>query len=96
MELCDWLSYNGQQKALANYHVKCHGRFLCSFLRTMNIQHGKFMHLSMYTPWGWEGGSAGKGWGFDKFYNFLIKFLRVGNERSIKSVKKAPTTGEKI
>ena len=23
------------------------------------------MHLSMLTPWG--GGSAGKGWGFDKF-----------------------------
>ena len=42
------------------------------------------------------GGSAGKGWGFDKFWNFLIKFPRVGNERSIKSVKKAPTPGEKI
>ena len=28
---------------------------------------------------GW--GGAGKGWGFDKFYNFLIKFPRVGNER---------------
>ena len=41
------------------------------------------------------GGSAGKGWGFDKFENFLIKFPRVGNERSIKSVKKAPTPGEK-
>ena len=27
---------------------------------------------------------------------FLIKFPRVGNERSIKSVKKAPTPGEKI
>ena len=26
---------------------------------------------------------------------FLIKFPRVGNERSIKSVKKAPTPGEK-
>ena len=42
------------------------------------------------------GGSAGKGWGFDKFLNFLIKFPRVGNERSIKCVKKAPTPGEKI
>ena len=42
------------------------------------------------------GGSAGKGWGFDKFQNFLIKFPRVGNERSIKSVKKDPTPGEKI
>ena len=27
---------------------------------------------------------------------FLIKFPRVGNERSIKSVKKAPNPGEKI
>ena len=27
---------------------------------------------------------------------FLIKFPRVGKERSIKSVKKAPTPGEKI
>ena len=25
------------------------------------------MHLSMLTPWGGGGGSAGKGWGFDKF-----------------------------
>ena len=33
---------------------------------------------------GGGGGSAGKGWGFDKFYNLLIKFPRVGNERSIK------------
>ena len=47
-------------------------------------------------PVGGGGGNAGKGWGFDKFLNFLIKFPRVGNERSIKSVKKAPTTGEKI
>ena len=39
---------------------------------------------------GGGGGSAGKGWGFDKFLNFLIKFPRVGNERSIKSVKKSP------
>ena len=46
-------------------------------------------------PLGGGGGSAGKGWGFDKFLNFLIKFPRVGNERSIKSVKKAPTPGEK-
>ena len=44
---------------------------------------------------GGGGGSAGKGWGFDKFQNFLIKFPRVGNERSIKSVKKDPTPGEK-
>ena len=42
------------------------------------------------------GGGAGKGWGFDKFQNFSIKFPRVGNERSIKSVKKAPTPGGKI
>ena len=28
--------------------------------------------------------------------NFSIKFPRVGNERSIKSVKKAPTPGEKF
>ena len=39
---------------------------------------------------GGERGRAGKGWGFDKSYNFLIKFPRMGNERSIKSVKKAP------
>ena len=37
-----------------------------------------------------------KGWGFDKFQNFLIKFPVVGNERSIKSVKKDPIPGEKI
>ena len=42
-----------------------------------------------------EGGSAGKGWGFHKLIK-LIKFPRVGNERSIKSVKKDPTLGEKI
>ena len=39
---------------------------------------------------GGGGGSAGKGCGFDKFYNFLIKSSRVGNERSIKSVQKSP------
>ena len=53
------------------------------------------MNLSIKTGGG-GGGSAGKGWGFDKFKNFLIKFPRVGNERSIKNVKKAPTSGEKI
>ena len=42
------------------------------------------------------GGSADKGWGYEKFYNFLIKFPRVGKKRSIKSVKKAPTPGGKI
>ena len=42
------------------------------------------------------GGGAGKGWGFDKFQNFLIKFPMLGNERSIKSVKKDPIPGEKI
>ena len=31
LELRDWLSYRGQQKTPANYHVKCDGRFLCSF-----------------------------------------------------------------
>ena len=41
------------------------------------------------------GGSAGNRWRFDKFSNFLMKFPRVGNDRSIKSVKKAPTPGEK-
>jgi len=45
---------------------------------------------------GGGGGGGGKGWGFDKFSNFLIKFPRVGNERSIKSVKRDPTPGEKI
>ena len=45
---------------------------------------------------GGGGRSAGKGWGFDKFLNFWIKFNRVGNERSMESVRKAPTPGEKI
>ena len=47
-------------------------------------------------PRGEGGGGAGKGWGFDKFQNFWIKFPMVGNERSIKSVKKDPIPGEKI
>ena len=47
-------------------------------------------------PVGGGGGGAGKGWGFDKFQNFWIKFPMVGNERSIKSVKKDPISGEKI
>ena len=42
------------------------------------------------------GGECGQGVGIDKFQNFLIKFPRVGNERSIKSDKKDPTPGEKI
>ena len=44
---------------------------------------------------GGEGG-AGKGWGFDKFQNFFIKFPMMRNERSIKSVKKDHIPGEKI
>ena len=33
LKLRNWLSYRRQQNTLANYHVKCHGRFLGSFLR---------------------------------------------------------------
>ena len=43
-----------------------------------------------------RGGECGQGVGIWQILNFLIKFPRVGNERSIKSVKKAPTPGEKI
>ena len=44
------------------------------------------------------GGGAGvraRGGDLTNFKIFFIKFPRVGNERSIKSVKKAPTPGEK-
>ena len=37
-----------------------------------------------------------RGGDLTNFKFFLIKFKRVGNERSIKSVKIAPTAGEKI
>ena len=66
---------------------------------TMLIKKAKVLFLlNLYAPINVNpvGGSVGKGWGFDKFWNFWIKFPRVGNERSIKSVKKAPTPGEKI
>ena len=36
------------------------------------------------------GGSAGKGWGFDKFYNFLIKFLRAGKRKVNQKCQKSP------
>ena len=32
LEIRDWLSYRGQQKTLANYYVKCDGRFLFDVL----------------------------------------------------------------
>ena len=32
LEIRVWLSYRGQQKTLANYHIKCHGRFLFNVL----------------------------------------------------------------
>ena len=66
---------------------------------TMLIKKAKVLFLlNLYAPINVNpvGGSVGKGWGFDKFWNFWIKFPRVRNERSIKSVKKAPTPGEKI
>ena len=66
---------------------------------TMLIKKAKvlfLLNLCTYQCKPCGGWSAGKGWGFDKFWNFWIKFPRVGNERSIKSVKKAPTPGEKI
>ena len=67
---------------------------------TMLIKKAKVLFLlNLYAPINVNpvgGGSVGKGWGFDKFWNFWIKFPRVGNERSIKSVKKALTPGEKI
>ena len=66
---------------------------------TMLIKKAKVLFLlNLYAPINVNpvGGSVGKWWGFDKFWNFWIKFPRVGNERSIKSVKKAPTPGEKI
>ena len=68
--------------------------FTCPTLATANFKIGEYNAPINVNPVG--GGSAGKGWVFDKFKNFLIKFPRVGNKRSIKSVKKAPTPGEKI
>ena len=41
------------------------------------------------------GGVRARGGDLKNFKIFLIKFPRVGNERSIKSVKIAPTPGEK-
>ena len=42
-----------------------------------------------------EGGVRARGGDLTNFKMFWMKFPRVGNERSIKSVKKAPTPGEK-
>ena len=69
LELRDWLSYHGQQNTLCEtlkykkkntlpkYHVKCHGRFLCSLLRihgylTREIYHGNVrLHtLTQFPP----------------------------------------------
>ena len=47
------------------------------------------------TPRG-GGGREVQARGGENFKIFLFKFPRVGNERSIKSVKIAPTPGEKI
>ena len=66
------------------------------YAQNFNLLLGKrYAPINVNPGGGGAGGSAGKGWGFDKFYNFFIKFPRVGNERSINSVKKAPTPGEK-
>ena len=59
---------------------------MCTIEGKLNIDGGKHV-LALCTyqckPRGGGGGVR-------------IKFLRVGNKRSIKSVKKAPTPGEKI
>ena len=59
------------------------------------IENSSYAPNNVNPVGGGGGGSAGKGCGFDKFWNFGIKFPGVGNERSVKSVKKAPTPGEK-
>ena len=49
LELRDCPSYREQQKTLANYHVKCHGRFLCSFTYPWIFQTGNLPLESLVT-----------------------------------------------
>ena len=54
-----------------------------------------FLCLCTYQCKPREGEVRARGGDLTNFRNFWIKFPRVGNEKSIKSVKKAPTPGEK-